>query len=81
MSSMEASVVASNPDLAMGEESWKIDLESAGARSLHPVAAKIQPEAVAVMWKVDRLWEILPTTSRVHDYSENPITQQRLSHV
>jgi hypothetical protein len=61
----------------MGEEFQKTDLNTAareGARSL--------PEAVAAMWKVHRLWEILlPMTSWVSGYSKNPVTQQRSSHV
>jgi hypothetical protein len=68
-------MVVSNPDPAVGEEWWKTGLEAAGARSLHPVVAIIQLEAVIAMWKVDRLWEILPTTSRVLDYSENLVAQ------
>jgi hypothetical protein len=31
-----------------------------GARSLDHVAARGRSEAVAAMWKVHRLWEILP---------------------
>jgi hypothetical protein len=52
-----------------------------GTRILDPMAAKSLLEAVAAMCKVHRLREILTMTSWVLDYSENPITQQRLSHV
>jgi hypothetical protein len=69
-----ASMTASNSDPTAGEECWKTDVEVAGARSLHPMVAKIQLEALAAMWKVDQLWEILTTTSRVLDYYKNPIT-------
>jgi hypothetical protein len=55
--------MASNLELALGEECWNTNLEAAGTRSLHSMAAKIQPEVVAAMWKVHRLWEILSTTS------------------
>jgi hypothetical protein len=58
-----ALAMASNLELALGEECWKTNLEAAGTRSLHSMAAKIQPEVVAAMWKVHRLWEILSTTS------------------
>jgi hypothetical protein len=34
------SAMTSNPDLAVGEDCRKTDLEAAGARSLHPVAAR-----------------------------------------
>jgi hypothetical protein len=51
------------------------------ARTLNLKATRILPETVAVTWEVHRLREILPTTSRVPDYSEKPITQKRLSHM
>jgi hypothetical protein len=38
-------VTASNPELAMGEEYWKTNLEAADARSLHHVVARINLEA------------------------------------
>jgi hypothetical protein len=37
--------------------------------------------AVAAMWEVHWLWDILPTASRVPGYSEKPVTQKRSSHV
>jgi K+-transporting ATPase c subunit len=37
-------------------------------------------EAVAATWEVHRLWEILPTASRVPCYSKKPVTQKRSSH-
>jgi hypothetical protein len=46
------------------------------ARSLNLKVARILSEAMAATWEVHRLREILPTTSRVIDYSENPITQK-----
>jgi hypothetical protein len=45
------------------------------ARSLDLKAARILSEAVAATWEVHRLWKILPTTSRVPGYSENPVIQ------
>jgi hypothetical protein len=52
-----------------------------GARSMNLKVARILPEAVVATWKVHRLWEILRTTSWESGYSENPVTQQRSSHV
>jgi hypothetical protein len=75
-----ASTAASNLDPNV-EEWWKNDLEVVCARSPHGVAARIQLASVVTTWKVDRLQKILPTASRVPDYSENPVIQQRLSHV
>jgi hypothetical protein len=49
-----------------------------GARSLDCVVVRSLSEAVAIMWKVHRLWEILPMASWVPGYSENNITQQSL---
>jgi hypothetical protein len=51
------------------------------ARSLDPKASRILSEAVAAMWEVHRLREILPTALRVTSYSEKPVIQKRLSHV
>jgi hypothetical protein len=76
--------MASNPDPSMGEECRKVDLDTAlgeDARSMDLKATKILSEVVAATWEVQRLWEILPMTSRVLGYSENPITQKRSSHV
>jgi hypothetical protein len=39
------------------------------------LVARSLPEAVAATWKVHRLFEILPTTSWVLGYYENPVTQ------
>jgi hypothetical protein len=75
------SMAASNPNPDVREECWKTDLDVASARSMHPVSARRLPKAVDAMWKVHRLREILPTTSLVSDYSENPVTQTKLSHV
>jgi hypothetical protein len=35
------SAMDSSPNSVVGEEGWKTDLGAAGARSLHPVAARI----------------------------------------
>jgi hypothetical protein len=74
----KASVIASNPAPAVGEECWKTGMTmivGEGTRSRDRVVARSLPEAVVVMWKVYRLWEILPIASWVSDYSENPVTQ------
>jgi hypothetical protein len=65
-----ASASASTPDPSMGEECLQVDLK----------AARILSEAVAAMWEVHRLWEIIPTASRVHGYSEKHVIQKRSSH-
>jgi hypothetical protein len=75
------SVVASTSSLdpSVEEEGLQLDLDmtvEADASSLVLKAARILPEAVVAMWEVHRLWEILPTTSRVPGYSEQPITQK-----
>jgi hypothetical protein len=78
------SVMASNPDPAMGEECRMADLDMAvgeDARSMNLKVTSIWPEAVAATWKVHQPWEILPMTSWVPGYSKNPATQQRSSHV
>jgi hypothetical protein len=70
-----ASMIASNSDLTVGEECWKTDLNTTmgeGARSLDCVVARSLPKALAAMWKVHRLREILPKTSWLLGYSENP---------
>jgi hypothetical protein len=67
-------VIACNPDLAVGEECYKTDLDMAvgeGARSLDHVVATSLPKAVAVTCKVHRLQKILPIASWVPGYSEN----------
>jgi hypothetical protein len=46
-----------------------------GARSLDLKAARILSEVVAATQKVHWLQEIIPTTSWVLGYSENPATQ------
>jgi hypothetical protein len=79
-----ASAMASTLDPSVGEECQKADLDMAVgeyARSLVLKAAEILPKAVTAMWEVHRLWEILSTASRLPGYSENPVTQKRLSHV
>jgi hypothetical protein len=76
-------VSASTRDPSVGEECLQADSDTtveADASSLDPKAARILPYAVAVMWEVHRLREILPTASRVSGYSEKLVTQKRLSH-
>jgi hypothetical protein len=78
-----ASASASTPDPSMGEECLQTDLDMAvvaDTSSLDLKAARILPEAVAAMWEVHRLLEILPTTTRVPDYSKKSVTQIRSSH-
>jgi hypothetical protein len=73
----------SSPDPSVGEEGLEADLDTTvgvDASSLDPKAARILLEVVAATWEVHRLWEILPTASRVPCYSEKPVTQKRLSH-
>jgi hypothetical protein len=75
---LTTSVMASNLDPVVGEECENIDLDTTVgevARSLNLLAARSLLEAVAATWKVHRLREILPTTSWVPSYSENPITK------
>jgi hypothetical protein len=38
--------VASNPDPTMEEECWKNDLDTMGAKSLHPMAARSLSEVM-----------------------------------
>jgi hypothetical protein len=74
-----AAAVASSLDSFVGEEGIHADLDTAvgaDASSLDPKAARILSKAVADMWEVQRLREILPTASRVPNYSEKPITQK-----
>jgi hypothetical protein len=65
--------------------SLQADLDTAvgaDARSLDLKAVRILPEAVSATWEVHWLREILPTTSRVPDYSEKRVTQKdRAMHV
>jgi hypothetical protein len=77
-------VMARNPDPTVGEECRKTNLDTTvgeGARSLDQKAARSLSEAVAAMWKVHWLREILLRTSWVPGYSGNHITQQRLTRV
>jgi hypothetical protein len=63
-----ASLTASNPDPAVGEECRKAGLDTTvgeGARSLDLKAARILLEAVAGTWKVQQLQEILHMASWV----------------
>jgi hypothetical protein len=78
-----AVTVAISPDLSMGEEGLKADLDTTvgvDTSSLDPKADRILLEAVVATWEVHQLREILPTTSRVPGYSEKPVTRKRLSH-
>jgi hypothetical protein len=73
-------VATSIPGQKVGEEWWNSDLDDrleAVAASIHlkVVAASIQLEAAAVATsEAARLWETLPTASRVLDPYENPVT-------
>jgi hypothetical protein len=69
-----ASASTSTPDPSVGEEGLQDDLDMivrADASSLDTKAARILSEVVVAMWEVHRLWEILPTASRVLGYSCN----------
>jgi hypothetical protein len=73
------SVSASTPGPSVGEEGLQADLDTAvgaDASSMDLKVAKILPEVVVATWEVHLLWEILPTTSMVPDYSEKPVTQK-----
>jgi hypothetical protein len=63
VSMASASAMTSNPDLVVGEECWKSNLEAMGTRNLHLVVTRIQLKVVVATWKVARLLEILPMTS------------------
>jgi hypothetical protein len=72
-----ASVMASNLDPSVGEVCRKADLDMVvgeDARSMNLSVDRILSEAVAATWEVHRLRVILPMTSRVPDYSKNPVT-------
>jgi hypothetical protein len=79
-----ASTSASTSDpFRGGGEGLKANLDTAigaDAGSLDLKAARILSEVVAATWEVHRLWEIVPTASRVSGYSEKPVTQKRSSH-
>jgi hypothetical protein len=78
-----ASTSASTSDPFRGGEGLKANLDTAigaDAGSLDLKAARILSEVVAATWEVHRLWEIVPTASRVSSYSEKPVTQKRSSH-
>jgi hypothetical protein len=70
---------------AAAVSSLQADLDTAvgaDARSLDLKAVRILPEAVSATWEVHWLREILPTMSRVPDYSEKRVTQKdRAMHV
>jgi hypothetical protein len=72
-------MMTSSPDPSVGEEGLQADLDAvvgADTSSLDLKAVRILSEAVAATWEVHRLREILSTASRVHDYSEKPVTQK-----
>jgi hypothetical protein len=78
------SAADSTHDPSVGEECLQADLDTSvgeDSRRLDPKAVRILPEAVVAMWEVYRLWEILPTASRVSGSPEKPITLKRLSYV
>jgi hypothetical protein len=63
--------VANIPGQKVGEECWNSSLDG----RLETVATSIQLElVVAATSEAARLWETLPTTSRVLDLYENPVT-------
>jgi hypothetical protein len=67
----------STSNSSVGEECLQADLDMGvgeDARSLDPKVARILSKVVATTWEVHRLWEILPTASRVPGYSEKPVT-------
>jgi hypothetical protein len=69
------------PMVAAMTSSLPSDLDRAvgvNARSVDPKTARILLEAVVTTWEVHRLWDILPTTSRVTGYSEKPVTQKNM---
>jgi hypothetical protein len=75
------STMASSPDLSVGEECRKADLDTTvgeDAKSLDLKAARILLEVVATTWEVHRLWEILPMILRVPSYSDNPVTHKKI---
>jgi hypothetical protein len=75
-------VSASTLDPSVGQKCLQVDLDMAvgvDASSLDPKAARILPEMVATTWAVHRLWEVLPTASRVPGYSKKHVTPQPFS--
>jgi hypothetical protein len=65
----------------VGEEGLQADLDrtvGVDTSSLNPKAVRIQSEAMAAMWEVHWLREILHTASRVPGYSEKPVTQKKI---
>jgi hypothetical protein len=69
------------PMVAAMTSSLPSDLDRAvgvNARSVDPKTARILLEAVVTTWEVHRLWDILPTTSRVTGYSEKHVTQKNM---
>jgi hypothetical protein len=71
------SAADSTHDPSVGEECLQADLDT----SVGEDSRRLDPEAVVAMWEVYRLWEILPTASRVSGSPEKPITLKRLSYV
>jgi hypothetical protein len=69
------------PMVAVMTSSLPSDLDRAvgvNARSVDPKTTRILLEAVVTTWEVHRLWDILPTTSRVTGYSEKSVTQKNM---
>jgi hypothetical protein len=72
-----AVAAASSPDPSMREEGLQADLDmtvGVDANSLDPKAARILLMAMPATREVHQLREILPTASRMPDYSEKPVT-------
>jgi hypothetical protein len=71
------STSTSTLDTSVGEECLQVDLDMAvgvDASSLDSKAVRILSEVVEATWEVHRLWDIIPTASRVPGYSEKPVT-------
>jgi hypothetical protein len=72
------------PTVAAGEGGLQAVLDTAAwanTKILDSKVDRIPPKAVAAMWEVHRVWEILlSTVAWVPGYYENPVTQKRSSH-
>jgi hypothetical protein len=77
-------VAASSPDLSVGEEGLRVDMDTAigaNASSLDPKESRILSKVVPTTWEVLQLREILPTAS-MSGYSKKLVTQKdRVMHI
>jgi hypothetical protein len=76
-------MAVSSPDPFVEEEGLQAHLDTAvgeDASSPDLKAARILAKVVVATWEVHQLWQILTTASRLHGYSEKPVTQKRSSH-